>query len=108
MNLNKLMNFNIISLITVIFTVNTYAFERPNVILIMTDDQGYGDLGYNGNKAINTPNLDKLSTKSLHLDNFHVDPTCAPTRAALMTDVILLVVVSGIQCKVVICLEAVK
>jgi len=59
--------------------------KSPNVILILTDDQGYGDLGYHGNKIINTPNLDKLFAESVDLINFHVSPTCAPTRASLMT-----------------------
>ncbi len=59
--------------------------ERPNVILVMTDDQGYGDLGCHGNQVIKTPNLDKLHAQSTRLTNFHVSPTCAPTRAALMT-----------------------
>ncbi|MCP4379036.1 MAG: arylsulfatase [bacterium] len=58
---------------------------KPNVILIITDDQGYGDLGCHGNKVIQTPNLDKLYTQSTRLTNYHVGPTCAPTRAALMT-----------------------
>ena len=58
---------------------------RPNVILVMTDDQGYGDLGCHGNKIIKTPNLDKLHSQSVRLTNFHVDPTCSPTRSALMT-----------------------
>ena len=51
----------------------------------MTDDQGYGDLGCNGNTVIQTPNIDRLRGQGLQLDNFHVDPTCAPTRAAWMT-----------------------
>ena len=59
--------------------------RRPNVILAMTDDQGYGDLGCHGNPVIQTPNLDKLYTQSVRLTNFHVGPTCSPTRAALMT-----------------------
>jgi len=59
--------------------------RRPNVVLVMTDDQGYGDLGCHGNKAIITPNLDKLHGESVRLTNFHVSPTCSPTRAALMT-----------------------
>lgn len=58
---------------------------RPNVILILTDDQGYGDLGAHGNRMLCTPNLDRLHAESVRLTNFHVDPTCAPTRAALMT-----------------------
>ena len=59
--------------------------KRPNVVLVMTDDQGYGDFGCHGNPVIQTPNLDKLYMQSVHLTNFHVGPTCSPTRAALMT-----------------------
>src|SRR4051812_3101146 len=58
---------------------------RPNVVLIMTDDQGYGDLGCHGNKVIRTPNIDRLHGTSVRLTNFHVDPTCSPTRSSLMT-----------------------
>ena len=58
---------------------------RPNVILVMTDDQGYGDLSCHGNPDIRTPNLDRLHGQSVRFTNFHVDPTCAPTRAALIT-----------------------
>ena len=61
------------------------AGERPNVIVIMTDDQGYGDLGCHGNSLIQTPNLDKLHAESVRFTNFHVDPTCSPTRGALMS-----------------------
>lgn len=57
----------------------------PNVIVIMTDDQGYGDIARHGNKEIRTPNLDRLYDQSVRLTDFHVDPTCSPTRAALMT-----------------------
>jgi arylsulfatase A-like enzyme len=59
--------------------------RRPNVVLIVTDDQGYGDLGFTGNPILKTPNLDRLASESLRLVDFHVDPTCSPTRAALMT-----------------------
>jgi arylsulfatase A-like enzyme len=59
--------------------------KRPNVILLVTDDQGYGDLACHGNPIIKTPNLDKLHAQSIRLTNFHVDPTCSPTRSALMT-----------------------
>ena len=58
---------------------------RPNVLLIITDDQGYGDLGAHGNPVIKTPALDKFYSESIRLTNFHVSPTCSPTRAALMT-----------------------
>ncbi|MEC7565531.1 MAG: arylsulfatase [Planctomycetota bacterium] len=57
----------------------------PNVIVVITDDQGYGDLGAHGNTMIQTPNLDKLYGHSVRLTDYHVDPTCSPTRSALMT-----------------------
>jgi len=59
--------------------------KKPNVILIMTDDQGRGDLGCYGNTIIKTPTIDKLYNEGVHLDNFHVSTTCAPSRAALLT-----------------------
>ena len=59
--------------------------RRPNVILVMTDDQGYGDLACHGNPIISTPNLDRLYEQSVRLTNFHVSPTCSPTRASLLT-----------------------
>lgn len=61
------------------------ADERPNVILIMTDDQGYGGLSAHGHPTVKTPHLDQLHEESVKLHNFHVDPSCAPTRSALMT-----------------------
>ena len=57
----------------------------PNVVLIITDDQGYGDLGFHGNHHIKTPHLDALAKESIRLNNFYVSPVCAPTRASLMT-----------------------
>ena len=58
---------------------------KPNVIIIMTDDQGYGDLGYHGNEIIQTPTIDQFFQESVRATNFHVSPTCSPTRGALMT-----------------------
>ncbi|PAY18863.1 arylsulfatase [Rhodopirellula sp. SM50] len=58
---------------------------RPNVILIMSDDQGYGDLGCTGNPIIKTPNIDKLASESSGLRDYHVAPTCSPTRCSLLT-----------------------
>jgi len=63
----------------------TVEARRPNIILIITDDQGYGDLGVNANPAVRTPNIDALAQASVRLRDFHVDPTCSPTRASLMT-----------------------
>jgi len=59
--------------------------QKPNLILIMTDDQGIGDFAFNANPYIQTPHLDKLASQSLNLTNFYVSPVCAPTRASLMT-----------------------
>src|SRR6266853_1880223 len=59
--------------------------KKPNVIVIITDDQGHGDLGFHGNPVIKTPNLDKFAKQSVRMKNFHVSPVCSPTRASLMT-----------------------
>ncbi|QUI25322.1 arylsulfatase [Vallitalea pronyensis] len=59
--------------------------KKKHVILIVTDDQGYGDIGAHGNPWLKTPNLDKLHDTSISLESFHTDPLCAPTRAALMS-----------------------
>ncbi|MBL7221510.1 MAG: arylsulfatase [Phycisphaerae bacterium] len=58
---------------------------KPNIILLLTDDQGYGDVGFNGNKIIKTPNLDRFARENVVFDRFYVHPVCTPTRAALMT-----------------------
>jgi len=58
---------------------------RPNIILVMTDDQGYGDFGMHNNPIVQTPNIERLASESQRFTNFHVDPTCSPTRAALMS-----------------------
>mgnify|MGYP006290204951 FL=1 len=85
------MNFKhyIPGIITIVFLNSLQAFsqpdEQPNVILIITDDQGYGDLGINGNPHVKTPVLDRLAEKSIRFNNFYVSPVCAPTRASLMT-----------------------
>ncbi|MAS92303.1 MAG: arylsulfatase [Verrucomicrobiales bacterium] len=59
--------------------------SKPNIILVITDDQGYAPVGRHGNSWIKTPNLDALYDTSLRFDRFLVSPTCSPTRAALMT-----------------------
>ena len=59
--------------------------RRPNIVLVMPDDIGYGDFACNGNPFIKTPNIDALSRESVRFTDFHVSPTCAPTRSALMT-----------------------
>ncbi len=61
------------------------AASPPNVILIMTDDQGIGDFGATGNQVIETPNLDRMANDSATMTTFYVSPVCSPTRACLMT-----------------------
>ncbi|MFN3160996.1 MAG: arylsulfatase [Rubinisphaera brasiliensis] len=61
------------------------AADRPNVIAILTDDQGWGDLSIHGNLAINTPNIDKMAREGAQLERFFVSPVCSPTRAEFLT-----------------------
>ena len=57
----------------------------PNILLVMSDDQGYGDIGYHGNEVVQTPVLDRMSTEGLRFDRFYAPPLCGPTRASCMT-----------------------
>ena len=59
--------------------------SRPNIVVIMPDDQGYGDQGVTGNRVIRTPNIDALAQDSASMSDFYVCPVCSPTRASLMT-----------------------
>ena len=59
--------------------------KNPNIVIVITDDQGYGDLASQGNPHIKTPYLDRFHDESVRFTNFHVSTTCAPTRGALMT-----------------------
>jgi arylsulfatase A-like enzyme len=61
------------------------ATSKPNVILIVTDDQGYGDMACHGNPVAQTPNLDRLHHESIRLTDFHAAPMCTPTRGQLLT-----------------------
>jgi arylsulfatase A-like enzyme len=59
--------------------------ERPNILLIMTDDQGWGDITSHGNDKIETPVMDSIAAAGARFDRFYVSPVCAPTRASLLT-----------------------
>lgn len=59
--------------------------SRPNVLLIMTDDQGFSDVGFNGNPQVRTPALDEFAAGATVFDRFYASPVCSPTRASLMT-----------------------
>lgn len=59
--------------------------KQPNIIFILTDDQGYGDVGRHGHPLLKTPHMDRMYDESVRFDNFYVSPSCSPTRAALLT-----------------------
>src|SRR5205085_2266332 len=61
------------------------AVERPNIVYLLADDLGFADCGFNGGKAIKTPNVDKLAAAGTVFEAFYVQPVCSPTRAAFMT-----------------------
>jgi arylsulfatase A-like enzyme len=71
--------------LTILACHSLAAAERPNVVIVMTDDQGYGDHSAHGNPVLKTPNLDRLREQSIRLTDFHVAPMCTPTRGQLMT-----------------------
>ena len=73
-------------LINILLVVNVVAQERPNIILIMTDDQGWGQTGYYNHPILKTPNLDKMAENGLRFDRFYAGaPVCSPTRASVLT-----------------------
>ncbi|MDF1862938.1 MAG: sulfatase-like hydrolase/transferase [Verrucomicrobiales bacterium] len=63
----------------------SFSAEKPNVVIVITDDQGYGDLSCHGNPILKTPHIDKLAGESIRLEDYHVAPTCSPTRCAFLT-----------------------
>ena len=74
----------------ILFTImlgllSVHASQQPNIVLVIADDQGYGDLGYTGNPVIQTPNIDELIKESVWLEDYHVGPSCSPTRCSLLT-----------------------
>ncbi|MDP2415751.1 arylsulfatase [Daejeonella sp.] len=76
-----------IAISLLLFSAGSFAQVKPhpNVIIIITDDQGYGDLGITGNPHVKTPVIDKFAAESIRFNNFYVSPVCAPTRSSLMT-----------------------
>lgn len=66
-------------------TSNAPRNEKPNIVLILADDQGWGDLGISGNTNLATPNIDAIANNGVTFDHFYVSPVCSPTRAELLT-----------------------
>ena len=75
----------LLSLVPAFASAADVAGRRPNIILLITDDQGYGDLSCHGNPILKTPHLDRLHNEGVRFTDWHVSPTCSPTRASLMT-----------------------
>ena len=72
-------------ILAAVSTIAAAADAKPNVILLLTDDQGFGELGAMGNPLVRTPHIDRFVAQAASLTNFHVMPVCSPTRACLMT-----------------------
>lgn len=66
-------------------TAGEVTTKRPNIVLFLTDDQGWGDVGFNGNEVIETPTIDQIAQQGVSFKRFYVNPVCSPTRAALLT-----------------------
>ncbi len=87
MNCSKFIGLIIVftSMISCKTVLSEKTIKRPNVIIVITDDQGYGDLGHTGNPIIKTPTIDKFASQAVSLSNYHVGTTCAPSRAGILT-----------------------
>lgn len=75
----------IFSILAIAQLLHAQEAQKPNVLLILTDDQGYGDLSLHGNPYLKTPNLDQLGKESVRFDRFYVNAVCAPSRASILT-----------------------
>ncbi len=82
MNISLLNLFFIVCFIT---SCDTNENEKPNILIFLSDDQGWGDLSINGNSNLNTPNIDDIANNGVAFDRFYVSPVCSPTRAELLT-----------------------
>ena len=88
----KSLCFNLVCAVSLVFGFTAlwataiHAAERPNIILMMADDLGWGDTGYNGNTIIKTPHLDRMSREGLRFNRFYAaSSVCSPTRGACFT-----------------------
>ena len=83
--MKRLFRFIAVTAILSISQSATAGVEHPNVLVILTDDQGWGDLSLHGNTAIKTPRIDSLARDGVSFDRFFVCPVCSPTRAEFLT-----------------------
>ena len=75
----------VVASLLLLLTLIARAEDRPNVILCMTDDQGWGDVSYNGLTKIQTPNMDAMAAAGLRFNRFYAQQSCTPTRASVVT-----------------------
>lgn len=75
----------LLSLCFLFFSLSGLQAQPPNVVLVMTDDQGYGEFSFNQNPLVKTPHIDKLASEGIRFTDFHVSPMCTPTRGSLLT-----------------------
>jgi arylsulfatase len=80
-----LLRFALLSVLIPAFSTSVVHAARPNVVIVLSDDQGYGDFSRHGNPVLKTPNLDRLAEQSVRLTDFHVAPMCTPTRGQLLS-----------------------
>ena len=80
--LQKVINLSCLVLVSLYANA---ADSQPNIVVVLTDDQGWGDLSVNGNTNLSTPNIDRLSAQGASIDRFYVCPVCSPTRAEFLT-----------------------
>ncbi len=85
MNKHSLITLTTALILTLSAGAQVLVGKRPNILFILTDDQGFGDISAHGNPILKTPNLDQLHDQSVRFNDFHVSPTCSPTRSALMS-----------------------
>ncbi len=71
--------------ISLLWVLLNFAENRPNVVIFLSDDQGWGDFSYTGNADISTPNIDSLAQQGAFFEHFYVQPVCSPTRAEFLT-----------------------
>lgn len=81
----RFLYFSVVGMVFLCISACESIQEQPNIIFILTDDQGYGDIACHGNPWLQTPHIDELYNQSIRFTNFHVGTTCAPTRAGLLT-----------------------
>lgn len=80
------MKISALRLALLLLATSAFAVDSPNIVLVMADDQGWGDMGYNGHPQVKTPNFDALAKEGVRFDQFHAAaPVCSPTRGSVMT-----------------------